>query len=98
MKRFLLSIALSAGLVLNASAALAAEQVTLLSVPGMTCSLCPITVSKALRRVPGVKDVSVNLDTKTPRVRFDDEATSVDVLTKATAGAGYPSSPAEEKK
>jgi mercuric ion binding protein len=97
MKRSLLSIASTAILLATASHALAAEKIATLSVPGMTCSLCPVTVSKALKRVPGVKAVSVDLDTKTARVRFEDEATSVAALTKATTDAGYPSTPSAEQ-
>lgn len=98
MKRFIISIASVAALLAGASTALAAERVAHLSVPGMTCSLCPVTVAKALEKVPGVKDVSVDLGRKTAQVRFDDEATSVEALTKATTDAGYPSTPSAEQK
>lgn len=98
MKRFILSIASVAALLASASTAFAAERVATLSVPGMTCSVCPVTVSKALEKVPGVKDVAVDLGTKTAQVRFDDEATSVEALTKATTDAGYPSTPSVEQK
>lgn len=98
MKRFIISIASVAALLAGASTALAAERVAHLSVPGMTCSLCPVTVAKALENVPGVMDVAVDLDAKTARVRFDDETTSVDALTKATTDAGYPSTLGVEHK
>lgn len=68
------------------------RQVTL-SVSGMTCSVCPITVRKALSRVPGVLDAVVDYDSKTARVRFDPARASVQLLQDATGQAGYPSRP-----
>lgn len=62
-----------------------------LSVPDMNCAACPITVKKALTRVPGVSQVDVNLDGREARVSFDDAKTQVEALTRATQQAGYPS-------
>ncbi|HET9577966.1 MAG TPA: heavy metal-associated domain-containing protein, partial [Usitatibacter sp.] len=39
-----------------------------LKVEGMTCASCVARVEKALRRVPGVTDASVNLATETASV------------------------------
>ena len=66
----------------------AATQTVTLSVPGMTCSTCPITVKK----VEGVSKVNVTFETREAVVTFDDAKTSVQKLTKATEDAGYPSS------
>ena len=38
----------------------AATETTTLKVPGMTCPVCPITVKKALQKVPGVSRIDVN--------------------------------------
>ena len=62
-----------------------------LSVPGMTCELCPITVSKALKKIGGVEKVAARFENKEAVVTYDDARTSVDALRKATADAGYPS-------
>ena len=70
----------------------AALQTVTLAVSKMTCAACPITVKKALFRVPGVTKVSVNLEKKQATVVFDDSKTNVLALTKATGDAGYPSS------
>jgi len=40
-------------------------QTVTLSVPTMYCPVCPITVKKALEKVPGVKQVEVDFKTKT---------------------------------
>ncbi|OIQ88998.1 mercuric transport protein periplasmic component precursor [mine drainage metagenome] len=70
----------------------ATTQTVTLSVPGMTCPVCPITVKKALSRVEGVSKTDVNFDKREAVVSFDDAKTNVQKLTKATEDAGYPSS------
>lgn len=62
-----------------------------LAVPGMTCSTCPITVKKALTKVPGVMSVTVSYEKLEAIVTFDDGKTSTEALIKATTDAGYPS-------
>ncbi len=74
--------------------AVAADKTVVLSVPGMFCDLCPVTVKKAISKVPGVKSVEASYEKRQAIVTFDDAKTTVDALTKATANAGYPSSPA----
>ncbi|WP_302564428.1 mercury resistance system periplasmic binding protein MerP [Acinetobacter baumannii] len=63
-----------------------------LSVPGMTCASCPITVKHALSKVEGVSKTDVSFDKRQAVVTFDDAKTNVQKLTKATEDAGYPSS------
>jgi len=71
--------------------AYAENKTVTLSVPGMDCEACPITVSKALKKVDGVGKVAASLEQKEAVVTFDDAKTNVDALRKATANAGYPS-------
>ena len=71
----------------------AAENKTVtLDVPGMTCEICPITIKKALNKVPGVIAVKSDFENKTTAVTFNPEKTNIQAITKATANAGYPSS------
>lgn len=70
----------------------AATQTVTLSVPGMTCAACPITVKKAISKVEGVSRVDVTFEPREAVVIFDDAKTSVQKLIKATGDAGYPSS------
>lgn len=70
----------------------AATQTVTLSVPGMTCAACPITVKKALSKVEGVSQVDVTFEKREAVVTFDDAKTSAQKLTEATTNAGYPSS------
>lgn len=70
----------------------AATQTVTLSVPGMTCATCPITVKKVLSKVEGVSKVDVTFEKREAVVTFDDAKTSVRKLTQATENVGYPSS------
>jgi mercuric ion binding protein len=69
----------------------AAPQTVNLSVPGMTCSTCPITVKKALAKVDGVTKAEVHFENRSATVTFDDARTNVKALIQATTNAGYPS-------
>ncbi|MBG0808462.1 mercury resistance system periplasmic binding protein MerP [Methylosinus sp. H3A] len=69
----------------------AATRTVTLSVSNMTCAACPITVKKALGKVEGVGAIEVSYEKKEAVVTYDDAKTSVEALTKATEGAGYPS-------
>lgn len=75
-----------------AAAEAQAGQTVTLAVENMSCAACPITVRKALEKVPGVAKVKVDFDTKTATVTFDPAKTKVETLTRATTEAGYPSS------
>jgi periplasmic mercuric ion binding protein len=83
--------ALTLALAFSASAWAATKTVTL-SVPGMTCAACPITVKKALNKVDGVIKTEVSLEKKEATVTYDDAKTSVSTLQDATKNSGYPSS------
>lgn len=89
MKRLIVLVALACSPI---GSAWAATQTVTLSVPGMTCPACPITVKKALTQVEGVSKVDVSFKKREAVVTFDDAKTGVQQLAKATADAGYPSS------
>lgn len=89
MKTFAALVALTAAFAIPAWADV--KTVTL-SVPGMTCAACPITVKKALSKVDGVRKAVVNFENLEAVVTFDDTKTDAEALTQATASAGYPSS------
>lgn len=77
---------------LAASSAFAAEsQTAALDVQNLTCSLCPITVKKALLKVPGVEDAKIDFDHKTATIKFDPAKANTSALAKATTDAGFPS-------
>jgi len=76
----------------------ATPQIVTLNVSGMTCAACPVTVKKALEKVPGVSTVEVRFEKKQVLVTFDDAKTNTDALVKATTNAGYPSQPEKAGK
>ena len=71
---------------------MAKERVTLV-ITGMTCDHCVAAVKKALAAVPGVGEVEVTLSPPRAMVSCDPSRTTMEMLTKATAEEGYPSSP-----
>lgn len=87
MRRLLIALILGA----PAVALAAAPQTTVLDVQNMTCSLCSVTVHKALEKVPGVVDAKVDYGHKTVTVTCDGEKTNPAELMKATTSAGFPS-------
>lgn len=68
----------------------AAPKTVALSIPGMSCAACPVTIKIALNRVPGVTATTVNFDNRQAIVTFDDAKTDVEALLRATAETGYP--------
>lgn len=66
-----------------------------LGISGMTCASCVGRVERALRKVPGVQDASVNLATESARVAFatgpggGDAASMEALLRRAVRNAGY---------
>ncbi|MHB0975358.1 MAG: mercury resistance system periplasmic binding protein MerP [Thiobacillus sp.] len=88
IKKFLLASVLVFGF---ADAAFAVVRTVTLSVPGMYCAVCPITVRKALEKVRGVSRVNVSFEKKEAVVTFDDARTTIKALEDATFEAGYES-------
>ena len=70
----------------------AQEQTVVLSVPGMSCQVCPVTVKKSLVQIEGVISAESSYETKSATVTFDDSKTTIEELQQATADVGYPSS------
>ena len=69
----------------------AATKTVTLSVPGMTCAGCPITIKKALNKLEGVSKIEVSVENREAVVTFDDAKTQVQALLDATKNAGFPS-------
>jgi Cu+-exporting ATPase len=67
-----------------------------LAVEGMTCASCVRRVERALTKVPGVEQASVNLATERAQVTLTGQATINDLLT-AVENAGYHATPLVEE-
>jgi mercuric ion binding protein len=93
MRKTLIAVLLA----LPIAALAGSPQTVVLDVQKMTCSLCSITVQKALGKVPGVVEAKIDYDHKTATVTFDPEKASSAVLVKATTDAGFPAKPHRSK-
>ncbi|NML42476.1 copper-translocating P-type ATPase [Ramlibacter sp. G-1-2-2] len=60
-----------------------------LGVGGMTCASCVARVERALKKVPGVEDASVNLATESARVVFQPAEQMEAQIRRAVRNAGY---------
>jgi P-type Cu+ transporter len=60
-----------------------------LSVQGMSCGSCVARVERALLKVPGVLEASVNLASERARVRYAPAGADLGELRQAIAAAGY---------
>lgn len=60
-----------------------------ITVGGMTCAGCAKTAERALKKIPGVIDATVNLNAQSARVRYVPGAVSSEELGKAIESAGY---------
>jgi mercuric ion binding protein len=77
---------------LPVSAFAGTPQTAVLDVQNMTCSMCSVTIHKALEKVAGVIEAKVDYDHKTATVKYDPDKTNPSALVTATANAGFPSS------
>lgn len=87
MKRFMMIMFVA---LLTSPAAVAAEQSAILDVENMTCALCPLTVSTAIKGVAGVKSVNVSMERKTATVVYEDTIAALSDIAGASTHAGYP--------
>ncbi|MCA1729792.1 MAG: heavy metal translocating P-type ATPase, partial [Actinobacteria bacterium] len=62
---------------------------TTLDISGMTCASCAGRVERALKKVPGVLDTSVNLTTEKAHVEYLPGVAETRDLERAVEGAGY---------
>ena len=65
------------------------EKAIKLSVRGMSCGGCALTVQDALEKVAGVISASVDHKTGTAEIRFDRETPDTESMLRALREAGY---------
>src|SRR5260370_812120 len=68
------------------------SQVTL-DLEGMTCASCAMRIEKGLKKVPGVKDASVNFATEHAAVTYDPTQTTVEQMIQKVEAVGYKATP-----
>lgn len=79
----------------DVSVASAEAQTRVFAIENMTCPACPFTVKKAMSRVDGVKEVSVDFEARTATAIFDPTTANVQDIAKASTDVGYPATPIE---
>ena len=87
--KLLISMVFISMLILSTNA-LATNQVVKLSIENMTCKMCDITVRKAIEKVDGVTEATVDYETKTAQVTFNPEKTTAMKIEESSTMAGYP--------
>ena len=60
-----------------------------LNVTGMTCQGCVASVTRVLKAVPGVSEVTVELNPGTAKIAYDQSLATLPVLKAAIEDAGY---------
>ena len=61
----------------------------LIKVEGMTCQHCVQTITKALKSISGLSSIDVFLDNKEVNVRFDENKTNLQEITKKIVEVGF---------
>src|SRR3989338_2368824 len=69
---------------------------TNLQISGMHCASCATIITKALTKVEGVKDASVNYSTASASIKFDEDKVDESVLIGAIKAKGYGAAPLQE--
>ena len=65
-------------------------------ITGMTCSACSSRVESCVRKLPGVKDVSVNLLKNSMSVSYDENSLNTKGIVDAVEGSGYGAKPKDD--
>ena len=68
-----------------------------LGIRGMTCAACAAASERAVKKLPGVKEASVNFATEKLLVEYEDETLALDDIKAAVAKAGYEAVAVESK-
>src|SRR5260370_1035580 len=70
-----------------------AESRATLTLEGMTCASCAMRIEKGLKKVPGIKDASVNLATEQATVTYDPAQTNLEQMVHKVEAVGYKAFP-----
>src|SRR5258708_7336571 len=60
-----------------------------LALEGMTCASCAMRIEKGLKKVPGVRNASVNFATEQATVTFDPAQTGIEQMVQKVEAVGY---------
>src|SRR5260370_41175599 len=74
-------------------AAVDTESRAILDLEGMTCASCAMRIEKGLKKVPGVRDASVNLATEKATATYDPAVTGLEQMVQKVEAVGYKATP-----
>jgi copper chaperone len=60
-----------------------------LSVPGISCAHCKMSIEQAVRGLEGVDEVAVDIDARTVELSFDEASLGLDQIIDAIEEVGY---------
>src|SRR3989440_4337308 len=69
-----------------------------LALEGMTCASCAMRIEKGLKKVPGVKDASVNFATEQATVSYDPVQASLEQMVQKVEAVGYKATPQKSRQ
>tara|TARA_B100000686_G_scaffold312868_1_gene357750 strand:- start:4212 stop:4424 length:213 start_codon:yes stop_codon:yes gene_type:complete len=61
----------------------------LIKVEGMTCQHCVQIITKVLKNISGLDSIDISLDNKEVNVRFDENETNLQEITKKIIEVGF---------
>ncbi|MBT2731923.1 heavy metal translocating P-type ATPase [Carnobacterium sp. ISL-102] len=67
-------------------------------IEGMSCASCAQTIEKAMKKMPGVKEVSVNLATEKMHIKYNEASLTDKDIKEAVSQSGYKVAPDTKKK
>src|SRR5438270_6765440 len=70
-----------------------ADSRAVLALEGMTCASCAMRIEKGLKKVPGVKDASVNFATEQATVIYDPAQANLEQMVQKVNTVGYKAIP-----
>jgi copper chaperone len=62
---------------------------TIMNIEGMSCQHCVQSVTDAIKKLQGVSEVDVNLESKTATVKYDESVLSTSDLSTAVENQGF---------
>ncbi|TMD68583.1 MAG: heavy-metal-associated domain-containing protein, partial [Chloroflexi bacterium] len=65
----------------------------MLALEGMTCASCAMRIEKGLKKVPGVRNASVNLAIEQAAVTYDPAQTNLEQMVRSVEAVGYKATP-----
>ena len=65
------------------------EETRILGIEGMTCDNCVATLTRALKKVEGIKDVNIDRGNARATIKFDTTKTNIAAIHETIERSGY---------